>query len=77
MPVASFTPEVARGTDVGRRFTIDGTQPTRIYLGKTLACEIHVNDPLVWRRHAALERAGAEAVGTMVHARSCVSRLGT
>jgi len=42
--VASFTLEVATGTDVGRRFTVDGTQPTRIYLGKSAACEIHVND---------------------------------
>jgi DNA-binding NtrC family response regulator len=56
--VSQFILEVTEGGDISRSFTIDGTQPTRLYLGKSTACEIRLSDPRVSRRHAAFEPDG-------------------
>jgi two-component system response regulator HydG len=55
----AFTPTfvitVIEGPDKGMAFTLDGSQPSRVLVGQSPACEIRVTDPLVSRRHAAFD----------------------
>src|ERR1700733_2348709 len=54
-PVASFLLVVVSGPDVGARFRVDGTQPSRVLVGTSMACEFRLNDPQVSRRHTAID----------------------
>jgi two-component system response regulator HydG len=45
---------VVEGPDRGVRFTIDSGLP-RVFLGTSSACQLRLTDPLISRRHAALE----------------------
>ncbi len=55
-----FVLTVVEGPDKGRTFTLDGSQPARVLLGQSPACELRLTDPQVSRRHAALEPHGTE-----------------
>jgi two-component system response regulator HydG len=58
MPEAVFTLVVTEGPDVGQTLLLDGSQPSRVLLGQSPACELRLSDPLVSRRHVALEIVG-------------------
>jgi DNA-binding NtrC family response regulator len=47
-----------QGATKGETFSVDGTQPSRVLLGKGPACEVKLSDPHVSRRHAAIDVAG-------------------
>ena len=49
---------VAEGPQQGRSVELDATQPRRILIGKSAACDLQLDDPLVSRRHAAFELSG-------------------
>jgi two-component system response regulator HydG len=51
----TFVLTVIEGPDKGKTFTLDGSQPSRILVGQSPACEIRVTDPLVSRRHASFD----------------------
>jgi transcriptional regulator with GAF, ATPase, and Fis domain len=53
-----FVLTVVEGPDRGRTFTVEGCQPHRMLVGSGPACEVHVSDREVSRRHAAVEPAG-------------------
>jgi DNA-binding NtrC family response regulator len=55
---ATFTIVVVEGPDRGLSFCLDGTQSSRVLLGKSSACDLCLTDPGVSRRHAALEIDG-------------------
>jgi transcriptional regulator with GAF, ATPase, and Fis domain len=46
------------GPDEGKRWSLDGTHASRVFLGQSPACEIRLSDRLVSRRHAALDASG-------------------
>jgi DNA-binding NtrC family response regulator len=56
----AFHLAVVDGADEGVEATIDGTQPSRVLVGKSPACTVRLTDPRVSRRHAALDVAGSE-----------------
>jgi DNA-binding NtrC family response regulator len=56
---ASFTLTVIEGPDTGSSFVVDGSQPSRVLVGQSPSCELRLRDPLVSRRHAAVELVGA------------------
>jgi two-component system response regulator HydG len=56
---ARFQLEVVEGPDRGLRFELDSTSPRRL-LGQSSACETRLSDPMVSRRHAAVEVVDAE-----------------
>jgi two-component system, NtrC family, response regulator HydG len=49
---------VIEGPDTNATFLLDGTQPSRVLVGQSPACELRLTDRQVSRRHAALELAG-------------------
>jgi DNA-binding NtrC family response regulator len=51
----SFLVTVVSGPDRGQAFELDGSQSSRTLVGVSPACSIKLTDPLVSRRHAALE----------------------
>ena len=53
--------EVIAGPDAGRDLEIDPTLPGRVYAGKSDACALRLADPLVSRRHFAIELDGPRA----------------
>jgi transcriptional regulator with GAF, ATPase, and Fis domain len=55
-----FVLVVNAGPEKGLRYVLDGTQPTRVLIGQSPACDIRLTDREVSRRHAALERIGAD-----------------
>ena len=57
---ASFTITVVEGPDAGRTFTLDDSQPSRVLVGQSPACELRLADPAVSRRHFALDVSGGE-----------------
>jgi two-component system, NtrC family, response regulator HydG len=57
-PSLLFDLLVIEGPDAGKRFRLDGTQPSRLLLGQSPACEIRLTDRQVSRRHAALDLCG-------------------
>jgi DNA-binding NtrC family response regulator len=50
---------VVEGPDAGKTFALDGSQPSRLLIGTSPACDIVVGDRTVSRRHAALELVGS------------------
>src|SRR6185436_5624847 len=58
LPEGAFAVSVVEGPDVGIRFSFDGTQPSRVLVGKGPACEVRLTDREVSRRHLALELVG-------------------
>jgi DNA-binding NtrC family response regulator len=58
LPEAVFTLTVTAGQDAGAAVRLDGSQPSRVLIGQSPACELRLSDPLASRRHAALEIAG-------------------
>jgi two-component system response regulator HydG len=58
-PPFATTPQfvivVLEGPDRGKAFRLDGSQPSRVLVGQSPACELRLTDPLVSRRHAALD----------------------
>ncbi|MBX3224573.1 MAG: sigma 54-dependent Fis family transcriptional regulator [Labilithrix sp.] len=51
----SFLVTVVSGADRGHAFELDGAQTSRALVGGSPACTVRLTDPLVSRRHAALE----------------------
>jgi DNA-binding NtrC family response regulator len=51
----AFSLTVVEGPDVGRSFTIAPSQPSRVLVGQSPACDLRLQDRLVSRRHAAFE----------------------
>jgi two-component system response regulator HydG len=49
---------VVEGPDLGKRFPLDGSAPSRVLIGQSPACDLRLDDREVSRRHAALELAG-------------------
>jgi DNA-binding NtrC family response regulator len=49
---------VIEGPDEGASFELDPYSPTRLLIGTSVVCSIRLSDPMVSRRHAALESAG-------------------
>ena len=54
-PRPAFLVTVASGPDRGHAFELDGAQASRTLVGVSPACAGRLTDPLVSRRHAALE----------------------
>jgi DNA-binding NtrC family response regulator len=52
---ASLLLRVIEGPDTGRELLIDDAQPHRFYVGRSPACDLLLSDPLVSRRHLAIE----------------------
>jgi transcriptional regulator of aromatic amino acid metabolism len=59
VPDASWLLAATLGPDLRARVTIDGTQPSRVLVGQSPACDVRVADPAMSRRHAALEPVAA------------------
>lgn len=57
-PTASFRLVCTEGSEKGRSFAIPATAAGRVLVGFSSACTIKLTDPLVSRRHAALEVRG-------------------
>ena len=57
-PEAVFRLVVTDGQDAGLTIRLDGSQPSPVLVGQSPACELRLSDPLVSRRHAALEVTG-------------------
>ncbi len=55
----AFRVEVIEGQSVGTGYEIRPNDPQRVLFGKSPACQIRLDDPLVSRRHAALDVTGA------------------
>ncbi len=56
---ATFRLVVVEGPDRGLAIVVDGTQASRVLVGKSPACDVRLVDPEVSRRHAAFEIDGA------------------
>src|ERR671938_492211 len=54
----TFVLAVVEGPDVGHRLTLDGAQAGRALVGQSAACDMRLTDPLVSRRHLALDACG-------------------
>jgi two-component system, NtrC family, response regulator HydG len=57
-PGEAFALLVVEGPDAGKGFTLDGSQPSRVLVGQSPVCGVHLSDPHVSRRHAALDVSG-------------------
>jgi two-component system response regulator HydG len=59
-PEGSFSATIIEtpGGDVGRVFTIDGSQASRVLVGHGAGCQIRLDDRAVSSRHAALDPVG-------------------
>jgi DNA-binding NtrC family response regulator len=53
-PVRAYTLVVVEGPEAGRRFTVDGRESSRAFVGQSQVCDIRLSDRLVSRRHLAL-----------------------
>jgi DNA-binding NtrC family response regulator len=53
-----FALSVVRGETPGTAFIVDGENPSRVYMGSSPACGIHLPDRHASRRHAALDVHG-------------------
>jgi DNA-binding NtrC family response regulator len=58
-PEASFVLLVVDGPSSGQKFVIEGSEPSRVLVGKSPSCEVRFEDPEVSRRHAALNVVGS------------------
>jgi DNA-binding NtrC family response regulator len=52
---AGYVVIVSDGADRGMMFQLDGTSQPKVLVGTSAACTIQLTDPMVSRRHAALE----------------------
>jgi transcriptional regulator with GAF, ATPase, and Fis domain len=52
---ATFRLWVEQGPDAGKEFRLDGTQPSRVLVGTSPACEFRLDDRQISRRHAAID----------------------
>jgi len=50
-----FRVQVSDGADAGKSLELDGSQPLRVLIGQSPACELRLSDREVSRRHAALD----------------------
>ena len=55
----AFLLVVLEGADRGMMFNLDGSSAPRVLLGQSAACQLQLSDPLVSRRHAALDLQGS------------------
>jgi DNA-binding NtrC family response regulator len=53
-----FVLTAVEGPDMGRRFDIEASHPSRVLIGKSEVCDVRLADPAVSRRHAAVEVVG-------------------
>ncbi len=60
--VGAFELLVVEGPDSGKSLLIDDASPPRVYVGRSSTCELRLDDPLVSRRHLAVELHGDELV---------------
>ena len=60
-PPRAFTLTVVEGEDAGLRLTLDGSQPSRVFVGTSPACEVRLADRAVSRRHMSLDVVGSRA----------------
>ena len=58
---APFRLIVVEGPDAGQSFSLDGSQPSRVLVGQSLACAIRLADRTVSRRHVGLDVTGRQA----------------
>jgi DNA-binding NtrC family response regulator len=58
LPERGFRLRVVEGPDAGRALVLDGSQPSRVLVGKSEACELCLTDGSVSRRHASFEIEG-------------------
>jgi DNA-binding NtrC family response regulator len=56
----TFELVVLEGPDKGKTFRLDASQPSRVLVGQSPACELRLVDPLVSRRHAAFDISESE-----------------
>ena len=63
-PHGTFTLRVADGPDAGASLTLRGEEPARLLIGSSPACDLRLSDPMVSRRHAALELRGSQLLLT-------------
>ncbi len=54
-PRASFALTVVEGPATGARVVVEASEPSRVLVGSSEACALRVDDPLVSRRHLALD----------------------
>src|SRR5262245_582932 len=71
-PGAAWELAILHGPDAGTAYLLDGTAPPCVHIGKSPTCEIRLSDPLVSRRHLALDLGGP-----LLHARDEGSTNGT
>jgi two-component system response regulator HydG len=55
---ATFTLRVIEGPDTGMELVLEPSQPARLLVGKSPACDLKLSDPHVSRRHFSLELLG-------------------
>jgi DNA-binding NtrC family response regulator len=53
-----FAIVVLEGKDHGKRCSVDAASPSRVLLGQSPVCTLRLTDPMVSRRHAALDVSG-------------------
>lgn len=58
--VPSMRLEIVSGVDAGRLLALDALTPGRVFVGTSNACQLKLSDPLVSRRHFAVEVHGAQ-----------------
>jgi two-component system, NtrC family, response regulator HydG len=58
MPAAGFALTVTEGRDRGRGLVLEAGRPMRALVGTSAACNLVLADPMVSRRHAAIEVVG-------------------
>ena len=54
-PRASFALTVIEGPSIGAKVVVEASQPSRVLVGSSEACALRIADPLVSRRHLALD----------------------
>jgi DNA-binding NtrC family response regulator len=54
-PAATYRLLVIEGPNHGMTLTLDGTQPSSVLVGQGPACQLRLSDPMVSRRHIALD----------------------
>jgi len=59
LPEVTFKLVVVAGPDKGLSFALDGSQPSRVLIGQSPACDFRLTDRAVSRRHVALDIQGA------------------
>ncbi len=69
---AAFLLSVVEGPDRGAALLVDGSLPSRAYVGTSSSCVLRLSDPEVSRRHLALE-----AIGQRLRVTDLASRNGT